>query len=84
MIALLMLLGYAQPKVQDPETVLHKFDRIAFKDTNLSLRGLNTLELTRKLTASSDQTVQLQGYGFLNIDSRKSEGGLKVAYKFGK
>jgi hypothetical protein len=74
-------LAYEQPKVEDPHTFLDKLSHlISFKDTNVSLRGTSTVEMTKKLLTATQ--FQVQNYGRWNVSSRQYQDELQIAWKF--
>jgi len=75
------VLAYDQPRVEDPHTVLSKLDHIiSLKNTNVSLRGVNDVNLTHKLVGSS--RLNFEGYGRYNLTRHDSESGVHFKFKW--
>jgi len=77
---LALLLAVASPKVQDPETIVHKYDNFDFGKINLSIKGLNTVELNKDIY--SGKHLQIESDGSWNVSTRQQEATLQVAWKF--
>jgi len=76
-----LVLAYNQsPRIEDPETIVHKLDRIAFKGMNLSLQGLNDVNVTRRLAET--KRVKFEGYGSYNLARHSSESGVHFKIKW--
>jgi hypothetical protein len=76
----MMLLLSTTPKVQDPEVIVHKYDNFDFGNVNLSLHGLNTVEMNKEVYEG--KRLQIESDGSWNINTKEQEATLQVSWRF--
>lgn len=84
LIALLTTSAFAydqSPKIENPETILHKFDRFAFRDVKVSLKGFNDVSVTKPL--ADHNRFHLEAYSNMNLSrSNQKEAGLHLTIRW--
>jgi hypothetical protein len=73
--------AHESPKVQDPNTTLYKWGKLlSVQDINLSIRTLNTLEMSHQFF--STPKFEIKSDGWMNVSNREFQNTLQIVLRF--